>query len=231
MNNNIQIRVWDLFVRVFHWSLLPLFFVAYLTGDDKGPLHRYVGYAVLGLVAVRIVWGFVGTKHALFSDFICSPAKALTYLKELVTGKPAHYTGHNPAAAWMIILFFANSIIICLSGYAAYAAKGNNPSFGFGDTFSIVESAYADDDGKREHEGKHERHGGNQKSEKEGDDDRDSVWSDIHEMSAQFMLFLIGLHIIGVAVSSRKHNENLVMSMITGKKDKKGEISESSRFI
>jgi cytochrome b len=231
MNENNQIRVWDLFIRLFHWSLLPLFFVAYLTGDDKGPLHRYVGYAILGLVAVRIVWGFCGTKHALFSDFICSPAKALTYLKELVAGKPAHYIGHNPAAAWMIFFFLANSIIVCLSGYAAYATKGKNHSFGFDNAFSIVENAYADDDGKREHTRKHERHGGNLKSDREDDDDRDSVWTDIHELSAQLMLFLIGLHIIGVAVSSRKHNENLVMSMITGKKDKKGDLRESSKFI
>jgi cytochrome b len=145
----------------------------------------------------------------------------LIYLKELVTGKPAHYTGHNPAAAWMIIFFLANSMLICLSGYAAYAAKVKNSSFGFGTAISIVNNAYADDDGKREHKGKHERHGGNQKSEKEGDDDRDSVWSDIHEMSAQFMLFLIGFHIIGVAVSSRRHNENLVKAMITGKKQER----------
>ena len=231
MNKNNQIRVWDLFVRVFHWSLLLLFFMAYPTGDDKGPLHRYVGYAVLGLVAVRIVWGFCGTKHALFSDFICSPVKALTYLKELVTGKPTHYIGHNPAAAWMTIFLIANSMIICLSGYAAYAAKGNNPSFGFGNTLSIVESAYADDDEKEEDDDSDEEREGGTNNAEEGENDRDTVWSDIHEMSAQFMLLLIGLHIIGVAVSSRKHNENLVMSMITGKKDNKGDLSESSRFI
>lgn len=231
MNENNQIHVWDLFIRLFHWSLLPLFFVAYLTGDDKGPLHRYVGYAILGLVAVRIVWGFYGTKHALFRDFFCSPAKALTYLKELVIGKPTHYIGHNPAAAWMIIFLLANSMLICLSGYAAYAAKSNNSSFGFGNTLSIVESAYADDHGKKGHKEQHERHGGNSKSAREGDDERDSVWSDIHEMAVQFMLLLIGLHIIGVAFSSRKHNENLVRSMITGKKDKKGDFRESSRFI
>lgn len=231
MNENKQIRVWDLFIRLFHWSLLPLFFVAYLTGEGKGPLHRYVGSVILGLVATRIVWGFCGTKHALFRDFMCSPARALSYLKELATGKPTHYIGHNPAAAWMIIFFLANSMLICLSGYAACAAQGKNPSFGFGNTFSMVESAYADDHGRREHKEKHERRGGNRKSAREGDDERDSVWSDIHEISAQFMVFLIGLHIIGVAVSSRMHNENLVKSMITGKKDKKGDVRESSRFI
>lgn len=233
MNEKKQVVVWDSFIRVFHWSLLPLFFVAYVTGDDKGPLHRYVGYAVLLLVIARICWGFWGTKHALFSDFICSPAKGLNYLKELVSGKPTHYIGHNPAAAWMILLLITNSILICLSGYAAYATKGENPSFGFGNTLSIVENAYADDEKEEEDDddddeenegsnnaGKDAIEGGS--SEKE-DNDGDSIWSDIHEMSAQFMLFLICLHIVGVAVSSKMHNENLVKGIITGKKDIKNE--------
>jgi cytochrome b len=81
MKENCQIIVWDLFIRIFHWSLLVLFFLAFLTAEDKGPLHWYVGYTVLGLVVIRIIWGFIGTKHALFGDFICSPAKALSYLK------------------------------------------------------------------------------------------------------------------------------------------------------
>lgn len=227
MNEKKQVVVWDLFIRFFHWSLLLLFFVSYMTGDGKGSLHRYVGYALLLLVIARIWWGFLGTKYALFSNFICSPAKGLNYLKELVNGKPTHYIGHNPAAAWMILLLITNSILICLSGYAAYASKGKNPSFGFDYTLSIVENAYADDqeeegdDDDEENEGseyleKETIEGGS--SEKE-DDDGDSIWSDIHEVSAQLMLFLICLHTVGVAVSSRMHNENLIKSMITGKKD------------
>ncbi|MBU0909282.1 MAG: cytochrome b/b6 domain-containing protein [Proteobacteria bacterium] len=221
MNENKQIHVWDFFVRVFHWSLVLLFFVAYPTGDDKGSLHRYVGYAVLGLVASRIAWGFFGSKHALFRDFVCSPAKAFIYLKELAAGKPTYYKGHNPAAAWMIILLLVNSIIICLSGYAAYATKGNNPLLGFSNKFSIVENAYADGDEKEEYEDEEDKHDGremNNKGEKE-DDEADSLWSDIHEMAAQFMLVLIFLHIAGVTVSSIMHRENLLQSMITGKKD------------
>ncbi|MBB5348421.1 cytochrome b/b6 domain-containing protein [Desulfoprunum benzoelyticum] len=217
MNEKKQVVVWDSFIRVFHWSLLLLFFVAYLTGDDKGPLHRYVGYAVLLLVIARIFWGFWGTKHALFSDFICSPAKGLNYLKELVTGKPTHYIGHNPAAAWMILLLLASSIIVCLTGYAAHTTKRGLNSIGSGNTISIVGNAYADDDKNERHEDKHkerERH-----SDRENDDESDSVWSDIHEISAQFMLILICLHIVGVAVSSKVHNENLVKGIITGKKD------------
>jgi cytochrome b len=217
MNQKKQVVVWDQFVRFFHWSMILLIFLAYVTGDIKGPLHMYIGFVLLGLVASRIFWGFLGTKYALFSNFVCSPVKALNYLKELGTGKTTHYTGHNPAAAWMILLLLSSSIIICLTGYAAHTAKRGINSIGSGNTISIVTTAYADDDKNEQHGGKHkgrERH-----KVGESDDESDSVWSDIHEMSAQFILILICFHIVGVAVSSKVHNENLVKGIITGKKD------------
>jgi len=216
-----QIRVWDLFVRVFHWSLVLFFFVAYATGDDKGSLHRYVGYAVLGLVAVRILWGFIGTEHARFSDFMCSPVKALAYVKGLATGKPTYFIGHNPAAAWVILFFLISSLVVCLSGYAAYVSKEAKPVLGLSTEFSFIGKAYADEDEKeeREDEEHNKEHGAERdgKGEKE-DAESDSIWGDIHEISAQFMLILIFMHIVGVAVSSFIHNENLVRSMITGEK-------------
>lgn len=217
MSEKKQVVVWDPFIRFFHWALLLLFFVAYLTGDEKGPLHRYLGYTVLLLVIARIWWGFWGTKHALFSDFICSPAKGLNYLKELVTGKPTHYIGHNPAAAWMILLLLTNSVIICLTGYAAHTVKKGMNTIGSGNTISIVGTVYADDHKNERHEANHKE----RKRHRDGksDDERDSVWSDLHEISAQFMLILICLHVVGVAVSSKVHNENLVKGIITGKKD------------
>ncbi len=217
MQAKCQIIVWDLFIRIFHWSLVALYFLAYITADQKGPLHRYVGYAVLGIVVIRIIWGFTGTKHALFSDFICSPAKAWSYLKALAAGKPKHYTGHNPAAAWMILFFLIGSIVICLSGYKAHATKKIKSSLDFKTTVSFITNAYADKDGREGHGDKHERHGKHRNGEKR-DGERDSFWGEVHEFSAQFMLFLIVLHVIGVAVSSKLHRENLVNSMITGKK-------------
>ncbi len=217
MNEKKQVVVWDSFIQFFHWSLLLLFFVAYVTGDERGPLHRYVGYALLILVIARIWWGFCGTKYALFRDFVCSPGKGLNYLKELVSGKPTHYIGHNPAAAWMILLLLTSSIITCLTGYAAHTVKKGMNSLGSDNAISIVGTAYADDDKNKRHIGKHkgrERH-----NDGKNDDENDSVWSDLHEISAQFMLILICLHIAGVAVSSKVHNENLVKGIITGKKD------------
>jgi len=220
-NEIIQKPVWDLFVRFFHWSLALLFIVAYLTGDEKDVLHRYIGYAMFGLVLVRIVWGFFGTKYALFSEFFCSPAKALNYLKELASGKPKYYTGHNPAAAWMIISLLALTVMTCVSGYAAFTGKGKSPSFESGNVFSIITNVYADDDEYENHKdrnAKRERHDNSGKD----DDESDSIWGDIHEIFAQLMLIFICFHILGVAVSSKMHHENLVKSMITGTKTMHG---------
>lgn len=211
MNTNNQIIVWDPFVRVFHWSLVLFFIVAYATGDDKSLPHRYVGYGVFGLVAARIFWGFWGTKYARFSDFICSPVKALSYVKSLASGKPPYYTGHNPAAAWMVLFFLIGSLVICLSGFAAYVTKDIKHFPKYGADFSFIEKAYADDDGKKNHADSHHK-------EKKNKTEDDSIWGDVHEISAQCMLFLIVAHIAGVTVSSILHKENLVRAMFTGRK-------------
>jgi cytochrome b len=65
-------------------------------------VHRYVGYVILAAVAVRLIWGFVGARHARFSDFTPSPARLLGYLKALVRRQEPRYVGHNPAGALMI---------------------------------------------------------------------------------------------------------------------------------
>ena len=74
-----EIRVWDPLVRILHWSLVTAFAVAWLSGDEESPVHDYSGYIVIGLVLIRIVWGFVGTRYARFSDFVHRPATMLTW--------------------------------------------------------------------------------------------------------------------------------------------------------
>jgi cytochrome b len=212
-----QIPVWDIFIRIFHWSLALLIFLAYVTADEKEFLHRYIGYSVFGLVISRLIWGFIGTKYALFCNFICSPGKGVTYIKELISGKPKYYEGHNPAAAWMIIFFLICSMVICFSGYMAYASKEMNFSLGFDASSLSVTNVYADDHKREGHGYKHkqkERHGEDEWEDRKGD----GFWCELHEASAQAMIFLIVLHVIGVAISSWLHNENLIKSMITGKK-------------
>lgn len=97
-----RILVWDPFVRVFHWSLVTAFVVAWASGDEWASLHERAGYFIGTLVVLRVVWGLIGTRHARFTDFVVAPRRVGEYLNALRTGGE-RYLGHNPAGAWMIV--------------------------------------------------------------------------------------------------------------------------------
>jgi len=112
-----EIRVWDPLVRVFHWSLVALFVLAYATGDEVERLHIAAGYAIAGLIALRIVWGFVGPRHARFDDFVRSPRAILAYLRDKLLHRAPRYIGHNPAGGAMIIALLALLTVTGMTGY------------------------------------------------------------------------------------------------------------------
>jgi cytochrome b len=110
------VKVWDLFVRVFHWSLVTLFVIAYATGDELEKVHIAAGYAIATLLALRIVWGFVGPKHARFTRFVRSPRSVLSYMREAVLLRAPRYLGHNPAGGAMIVALIAALLATCVTG-------------------------------------------------------------------------------------------------------------------
>ncbi|MCB2216275.1 cytochrome b/b6 domain-containing protein [Desulfofustis glycolicus] len=218
MKGNDTLVVWDPFIRVFHWSLVLLFIAAYATGDDDSSAHRYVGYLLLILISLRILWGFIGSTHARFSDFAYSPRAALLYLKDLITGKPKYYRGHNPASSWMVYLFIIHIVVLGITGYAAFSAKQHKPLAAIETNFSLVANAYADDDDFADRDKRHGGHKRNHANSENDADDRDTIWEDIHEGAAYSMLFLVFLHVAGAIASSIRHGENLILSMVNGKK-------------
>jgi cytochrome b len=111
------VKVWDPFVRVFHWSLASLFLVAYATGDEIERVHIAAGYAIAGLIAARIVWGLVGPRHARFSSFVRSPKEVLAYLRDVALLRAPRYIGHNPAGGAMIIALLTMLIGTCITGF------------------------------------------------------------------------------------------------------------------
>ena len=168
-----SVRVWDPFVRVFHWLLVAGFAVNYFELVREGKLaHQVIGYVVLGLVAARILWGFFGPRHARFSSFIARPPEVLQYIGDMLAHRSRRHVGHNPAGAAMVLALLAVTILVGATGWLS------TTDWFFGSDF--MEEA--------------------------------------HEILANLMLALAGLHILGVIHASWRHRENLVLSMMTGRK-------------
>jgi cytochrome b len=103
-------------VRIFHWSLVVGFIAAYASGDEWDLLHEVVGYGIVALLAVRILWGFIGSRHARFRNFIHRPRTVLMFLHSSIRLEAPRYLGHNPAGGAMVIALLVAIMCICLTG-------------------------------------------------------------------------------------------------------------------
>ena len=129
MHNEVKpIRVWDLPTRIFHWSLVASFAIAFLTAESEKlrDIHVIAGYTLAGLIVFRLLWGFVGGGYSRFVEFLPTPQKLVDYIKSLINGKPQHHVGHNPAGAVAIFLLLGFGIIAAASGYATYNEFGGH---------------------------------------------------------------------------------------------------------
>ena len=167
-------------------------------------------------MALRILWGFVGSRHARFVDFIQSPRAALAYLGNLLRRRAPRHLGHSPAGGAMIVLLILGLAGISVTGLALYAVEENaGPLAGWigadaqarqtgapgATAVASVEARDEDGHGRGRHDA--------------ADED---FWEDLHKAFVNFTLLLVALHIAGVAWASAVHRENLVRSMFTGRK-------------
>lgn len=166
------VKIWDPFVRIFHWSLVASFAVAWLTAGELKNVHEIAGYAAGVLVTSRLVWGLVGSRYARFRQFIRSPSQTIGYASDVLARREARYLGHNPLGAVMIVWLLLAMSVVATTGWLQTT-----------DAFWGIEWV--------------------QKT---------------HEVSANFMLILVGLHVAGVIFSSVRHSENLARAMLTGRK-------------
>ncbi|MDP2808888.1 MAG: cytochrome b/b6 domain-containing protein [Rhodocyclaceae bacterium] len=116
-----RILVWDLPVHLFHWTLAASFVVAWVTHESERlmNIHIAAGYFMLGLIGFRLLWGFIGNRHARFAEFVRGPSAVSRYLTSLTEGRPEHHLGHNPAGAVAILLLLALGIGTGVSGWLA----------------------------------------------------------------------------------------------------------------
>ena len=109
--------VWDRFVRFFHWSLVSCVVLNYFVINDGKFFHQCVGFLAIALVLSRIVWGFIGSGHARFSDFFPTPSRVITHVRRMAAGNHDTSLGHNPVAAIMMLAMMAVVITLGVTGW------------------------------------------------------------------------------------------------------------------
>ncbi len=112
-----SIAVWDPLVRILHWALASSIAAAWLTRHGGGIWHERIGYASLLIIALRLLWGCIGSRYARFSQFVRTPATTLNYAGHILTGRQARYIGHNPLGGWMTIALLFLATLAGVSGW------------------------------------------------------------------------------------------------------------------
>jgi cytochrome b len=122
------VRVWDPLVRIGHWTLVATFVTAYLVEDDFLTVHVWAGYVLAGVVAFRLLWGLIGTRHARFTNFVRGPRAVLRYFQDALTQRGPRYLGHNPAGGAMVLALLICLTLTAVSGMGLYAVEeGSGP--------------------------------------------------------------------------------------------------------
>ncbi len=114
-----RVYVWDIPTRLFHWSLLALVVIAWLTGEGEGTTaayHRYAGEAIAGLLVFRFIWGFIGGERARFADFAAGPSAVVAHVRDLLANQPKRHLGHNPLGGLAVFLLLATVAAVVVTG-------------------------------------------------------------------------------------------------------------------
>lgn len=117
MKDNQTIAVWDPLVRLFHWSLVLSFAVAWLSAESWKDLHEWAGYAAALLISLRLLWGFIGSPYARFRQFVRKPASVISFGRAMLRHDEPRYIGHNPAGGYMILGLIATMALTALTGW------------------------------------------------------------------------------------------------------------------
>ncbi len=109
--------VWDLFVRVFHWTLVVCVLLNSFVLDDGETIHQWAGYLASGLVVARVAWGFIGSRHARFADFFPTPGRIVRHVRGLWSGHAEFHWGHNPLGALMMLALMGLVLALGVTGW------------------------------------------------------------------------------------------------------------------
>jgi cytochrome b len=138
--SNPSVLVWDVPTRLFHWTLVLLVALAWVTGEAEGSMftvHKLAGYGVAMLLVFRVIWGFAGSRHSRFSDFVRPWREVIAHIKGMLSLRPARTLGHNPLGGWMALV-----LLVVLAAQVGTGLFASDDSLG-GPLAGAVSSATA----------------------------------------------------------------------------------------
>lgn len=189
---------WDPLVRISHWAVAFGVLANGVLDDPGGTVHVWIGWAILALLALRFVWGFVGPAEARFSAFPPDPRAALSHLVQLGLGRPREHRSHNPAGAMMVYALWALLVVVTATGLIMTGGKSplvmaeERAAVAAGDWSVLAGSAGGQDGPVGE------------------------AAEEVHEIAANLILILAAIHVAGVVLESRVLGRDLLRPMLRG---------------
>jgi cytochrome b len=183
-----QEKTINIMVRVFHWSIVILFTILFITGDNNNgadALHIISGYLLISMLVARILWGVIGDDNALWKNYLYHPKMIFVYLVKLFSSSTAKFKIHNPAGSSMILMMITLLLVMSISGLLLESI------YEFDGVLLFVTGLITNN--------------------------QSVIIKEVHGIVAHIMLFAIAFHLIGVGYSSYKYRVNMPLMMITGK--------------
>ncbi|MEI4487942.1 cytochrome b/b6 domain-containing protein [Frigidibacter sp. MR17.14] len=192
---------WDPLVRLTHWAVAAGVLLNGLIDKPGGITHVWIGWAMGGLLALRIGWGFLGPVEARFSSFPLNPRAGLAHLRAVLLGRPGEHPSHNPAGAVMVYALWACLGLTVLTGLILTGGESpvtiaeQKAAVAAGDWSALAAAGDSAEDGPVK-----------------------EVAGEVHGVVANLILILAAVHVAGVALESRALRRNLVRPMLIGRR-------------
>jgi cytochrome b len=123
--SKLRVKTWDEPTRLVHWLLAILVGISWWTGKtNRLDIHRLSGYAILGLVLFRVIWGFVGGSTARFKQFVRGPRALISYARREMLHRGHVAFGHNPMGGWSVLAMLGLLLTQTVSGLFAVDVDG-----------------------------------------------------------------------------------------------------------
>lgn len=198
---------WDALVKITHWGIAALIVCNALIVGEGSIAHIYAGYMIAALLALRLVWGFVGPGPARFSSFPPSPRRAIRHVRDIFSGRKETHISHNPLGALMAYALWATLGVIVASGVAMAGPPPDVPM--------PLNLSQVIQDGDHENEGHSEEE---YEEYERGEEEAEEVLEEVHETAVNLLYLLIILHIVGVLFESTRSGRRVATAMLPGGK-------------